>query len=82
MRAGEGRVAVFRAVHADAGVWRACGVGDVPGRGTAVCEGEPRRVAEGCAERVAGSDKDIRLIAKYNLVMVKTYLKQDADSRL
>lgn len=64
MRAGEGRVAVFRAVHADAGVWRAWGVGDVPGRGSAVCEGEPRRVAEGCAEGVAGSRVACGLVAK------------------
>lgn len=35
-------------------------MGDVPGQGTVVCEGEPRRVAEGCAERVARSARGVR----------------------
>ena len=35
-------------------------MGDVPGRGTAVCEGEPWRVAEGCAEGVAESARCVR----------------------
>ena len=35
-------------------------MGDVPGRGTAVCAGEPRRAAEGCAEGVAGPARGVR----------------------
>ena len=60
MLAGEGRGVVFGTVHADAGVWRACGVGDVSGRGSAVCAREPRRVAEGRAEGVAEPARCVR----------------------
>ena len=40
--------------------WCLASVGYVHGRATAVCKGEPRRVAEGCAERVAGSARGVR----------------------